>query len=464
VSSEAQRRESLRPSLPERYNWLRTWWQRARPDDLSIVFRKRGIARKIARTAGFNVTSTVAAGVTGVLLARVLGPAVRGEYAAITSWFGMVLMIGSMGQPAAVCFFVARDPARARQYVATSRAMMLCTGAVALAAGMLVAPILAHGHPDVIVAYRIAFAASVFAFVGASYTFALQARDQSRWNVVRVSQPVLSLIAVVVLWRLRLLTLDITLVILAGTMMLQLAWAYYGCRKAELVPGRPSRALVRPLSSYGIAQIAAVTPAVLNLQLDQLVLSQTVPPADLGRYAVAVSLSLLPIPFVAAIGNVAFPRLAAETSVTGATRRLQRVAVLGSAGIAIGMLIPLSAAAYWLVPLVFGASYRASVPLLWMLVPGAVFLACGQVVGDLLRGRNHPSVVAWSQGIAAVFTVVLLIALLPLIGVAGAAVASTIAYGIALGVMLRRLSRLPRHARGTGRPRPALTDQPVMEH
>ena len=114
------------------------------------------------------------------------------------------------------------------------------------------------------------------------------------------------------------------------------------------------------------------------------------------------------------------------------------------------MLVPLALVAYWLIPLVFGADYRGAVPLLWILTPGAVFLACGQVVGDLLRGRNQPTVVAWSQGLAAVFTVVMLLALLPLIGVAGAAIASTVAYGIALAAMLRSLWRLPRHARGRG--------------
>jgi antigen flippase len=415
-----------------------------------MMLRKPGTPRSIARTAGFNVASTVAAGLAGVVLARVFGPTVRGEYAAVTSWFGMVLMVGGMGQPAALCFYVARDPGRARQYVATSRAMMLSTGALAMTVGMLLAPILARGHPDVIAGYRIAFGASVVSFVGASYTFSLQARDLRRWNVVRVTQPVLSLIGVIVLWRLRLLTLDAMMSILAATMLLQLCWAYSACRKVGLVPGRASPALVRPLLLYGLAQIAAATPTALNVQLDQLVLSQTVAPADLGRYAVAVSMSSLPLPFVTAIGNVAFPRLASENSVTNATRRLQRIAVLGSAGLAAGMIIPLSVAAYWVVPLVFGASYRAAVPLMWMLAPGAVFLACGQVVGDLLRGRKHPGVVAWSQGTAVIFTVVLLIVLLPVIGVAGAAVASTIAYGIALGVMLRSLSRLPRHARRTG--------------
>jgi Na+-driven multidrug efflux pump len=52
---------------------------------------------------------------------------------------------------------------------------------------------------------------------------------------------------------------------------------------------------------------------------------------------------------------------------------------------------------------------------------------------------------------AAVFTVVLLLALLPVVGVSGAAIASTVAYGIALAVMLRSLLRLPSQARGKRR-------------
>jgi O-antigen/teichoic acid export membrane protein len=404
----------------------------------------------VARTAGFNMASTVAAGLGGVLLARTVGPTVRGEYAAITAWFGIALMVGGMGQPAALCFYVSRDPLRAREYVATSRAMMLTTGGLALTAGVLIAPVLSRGNPDMALGYRIAFSASVMAFVGASYTFSLQARDLRRWNVVRVSQPVLSVVAMGVLWSLRLLTLSTALIGLAATMMLQLGWAYRCCRLTGLAPGRATARLVRPLAAYGVAQIAALTPAAVNAHLDLLVLSQTVASADLGRYAIAVSLTLLPIPLVAAIGNVAFPRLASRRVVTEATRRLQLLAVLGSAAVAAGMLVPLALVAYWLVPLVFGAGYRGAVPLLWILTPGAVFLACGQVVGDLLRGRNHPDVVAWAEGLAAVFTVALLIALLPVVGVSAAAIASTVAYGIALAMMLRSLWRLPRHARGRG--------------
>ena len=416
---------------------------------LGPALRRRGFARSVARTAGFNCASTAAAGLGGIIIARVVGPTVRGEYAAVTAWYGVLLIVGGMGQPAALCYYVARNPLQAREYVATSRAMMLTTGTVVLMAGIMLAPVLARGLPTVTAGYRIAFSASIAAFVGASFTASLQARDLRRWNVVRVIQPVFSLIAIVVLWRLRRLTLDVAIVVLVATMLIQLVWSYCYCRRTGLVPGRAHAALIRPLAAYGSAQIGAMAPAVLNAQLDQLVLSQTVPAADLGRYAIAVSLSLLPMPLVAAIGNVAFPRLAAQREVTDATRRMQRLSVLVSASLATAVMVPLAGVSYWLVPLAFGPAYRGAVPLLLILTPGSVFLACGQVTGDLLRGRHHPAVVAWAQGIAAVFTVVLLFALLPFVGVYGAAIASTVSYGIALAVMLRRLSRLshlPRHA------------------
>jgi O-antigen/teichoic acid export membrane protein len=414
---------------------------------------RRGGARQVARTAGYNVASAAAAGLGGIIVARALGPEMRGEYAAVTAWFGVALMIGNMGQPAALCFYVAHDPGQARGYVATSRAMMLMTGTAALVVGILLAPLLARGNAGLTAAYRIAFASSIVAFVAASYMSSLQARNLSWWNSVRLSQPVLSLALIVVLWRLRLLTLTAALIVLALTMAAQLGWAYYRCRSAGLAPGRAQAQLVRPLAGYGMAQIAALTPATVNARLDQLVLSQAVPPAVLGQYAIAVSCTLLPIPLVSAIGNVAFPRLASRNRVDGPARRMQWLGILGSACAAAGALVPLALLAPWLIPHVFGSGYAGAVPLVWVLAPAGVFLACNQVTADVLRGRKRPLVVARAEGLAAVFTVILLVALLPVAGVYGAAIASTVAYGVALVMMLLSLRKLssdntgPRHGR-----------------
>ncbi len=315
---------------------------------------KRHIGGAMARTACFNIAAAAAAALGGIVIARTVGPTVRGEYAAVTSWFGLLLTVGEVGQPAAVCFHVARDPGRARGYVATSRAMMLVTGAIAVAAGLVVAPFLAHGNPGLTGAYRLAFTGSVLAFIGVSYTFSLQATSTARWNLVRVSQPVLALTGLLSLWRLHLLTLDSALGVLIVTVAIQLGYAYYWCRRSKLAPGHATVDLVRPLAKYGLAQIAAVAPATVNGYLDQLVLSQLVPSADLGRYAIAVSISVVPLPLVSAIGNVAFPRLAARREISANSHGLQRAAVVVSAVTASAILLPIAAIAFWLIPAVFG--------------------------------------------------------------------------------------------------------------
>ena len=420
--------------------------------EVRAALGRHSIGSVIARTACFNMATAAAAALGGVIMARAVGPTVRGEYAAVTSWFGVLLLAGEVGQSAAVCFYVARDPQRARCYVATSRMIMLVTGAVALAAGLVWAPVLAHGEPGLAGAYRITFAGAVIAFIGTSYTFALQARSTKRWNLVRVSQPVLALIGIILLHWLGLLTLRTAVGVLIVTMAIQLGQAYYWCRRIGLAPGHARTDLVRPLARYGLTQLAAVTPATVNMYLDQLVLSQLVPPADLGRYAIAVSVAVIPIPLVSAIGNVAFPRLAAQRMSGTNTHRLPLAAAAASGAVAAAILLPVAVSAYWLIPAVFGPAYRGAVPLLWILTPGGIFLACGQVVGDLLRGLGRPGLIAVAQGLAAVCTVILLVALLPAIGVAAAAVASTVAYGTALAVMIRWLRRPPQVGQAQHRP------------
>jgi O-antigen/teichoic acid export membrane protein len=103
------------------------------------------------------------------------------------------------------------------------------------------------------------------------------------------------------------------------------------------------------------------------------------------------------------------------------------------------LLLPLGAVAYWTIPLIFGQAFRGAVPLLWLMIPGAVFSACGQVTADLLRGRSKLPAVALAQGSAAIALVALTIALLPFTGVKGCAIAYTVSYGIALIMLLRSL-------------------------
>jgi O-antigen/teichoic acid export membrane protein len=401
------------------------------------------MTRSVARTAIFNIIATGTAAGAGVIIARSLGPTIRGEYAAILAWYGVMLIVGELGQTAATTFFVAQNPGRAPDYLATSRNMMTISGVVTLVAGILVAPVLARGDGETLWGYRVMFMTCLAGFVGASYTFSLQSSNLTRWNLLRISQPVLFATAVAILHLVGHLGLMTVLVTLSITTVMQTVLGYWFCVNERLTGGKAVPALARPMARYGLGQLAASMPAAVTARLDQLVLSLSVAPAALGHYAVAASMTTIAVPVVSAVGYVAFPRLASQTLSPTVIARLQRKAVLASIGAGLALMLPLACLTPWLVPTVFGPQYRDAIPLTWFLVPSGIFLGCGQVCGDLLRGRGRPMTVARVQTAAALTNIFLLTTLLPAFGVAGAAIAASTAAGVAFLLMeavLRRLS------------------------
>lgn len=402
----------------------------------------RGFGKSVATAALCNVAAAATAGIAGILIARSLGAALRGEYAAIMAWFGVVLVVGQLGQTAATTYFVARVPERARDYLATSRNLMVASGIVTLSAGIAVAPLLAPDNDTAMWGHRLMFATCLASFVGAGYVFGLQASQLNRWNLVRSVQPIAFLAVVGLLYLFGGLGLMTVMTVLSCTVVAQSALAYLLCRSAGLTGGRADKALARPLGRYGFGQLAASVPTVITGRLDQLVLSFGVAPAVLGNYTVATSLTAMAVPVVAGFGNVAFPRLASRIGSSAGTMLLQRQALLASAAVGMVLLVPVALLAPQLVPAVFGTGFSDAIVLVWLLAPGGVFSACAQVCGDLLRGHGRPFAVARAQWIAAGLTILLLATLVPSLGATGAAIASTVAAGVALLLMLRGLARV----------------------
>jgi O-antigen/teichoic acid export membrane protein len=401
----------------------------------------RGFGRTVAIAALFNIVGTVAAGVAGLVVARALGSTARGEYAAVMAWFSVLLVVGTLGQTAATTFYVASDPERGAAYLATSRRLVTGSWLVVLSGGLIVLAVLTPTGEAVVWAHRLMLMTCLFAFIGVTYSGSLQASNISAWNIVRFIQPATFAVAIVVLHLTGHLSLLSALLATSVTMAAQTITAHYFCRSHRLTYARADRTLVPPLLRFGIRQLAASGPALLIGKLDQLVLSVAVAPSLLGPYAVAGSLSSLIVPIVAAVGFVAFPRVAAKVLSRSRTDALQRWAIAASAVAGAVWAIVLCLAAPSFVPLVFGPEFHETVVLVWLLAPGGLLIACGQVCGDLLRGYGLPMAVARAQALGAAVLVLLIAMFLPTFGVPGVAVAASTAPGIALAHMLRSLWR-----------------------
>lgn len=423
-----------------------------------------GYLRGVAMAASSNFVTQVLGSASGFALAYFLQPEGRGAYAAVIAWSGALSIIGALGIPAAVTYFVAIDNRR-DDVVRTAQHLLLGLSVAALLLGLAVTPFLAGDNDALRLAYLIAFLSLPVTFLSGTWVFALQGADLRRWASVRLVHPLAYLLLLAVLHGLGALTVPWVIAAVTASAAVQAILAHRSWKQISSGRGSYDRRLSRPLIRYGLRTLASQAPFLLNSRVDQLVLSVAVPLSDLGRYAVAVSLTLLVFPLTSAFGNVALPYIAKQNQTdASAARTTWRLAVAGS--LVIGSLgaVVVAALTPVVIPAVLGDSYKGIETLVYILAPGAVLLGLNQVVGDVLRGYDQALLVARAEGVAAVLTVVLMVALIPTLGVVGAAISSTCSYGLSTAMLIRYASRhsLERTSAAVVEPPPASVAPPEL--
>ena len=205
----------------------------------------------------------------------------------------------------------------------------------------------------------------------------------------------------------------------------------------------PDPGLIRSMGAFtGKAYVGSLL-SFLVLRSDILLINGMLGPDATGLYSVAVRpidfLLLLP----AVSGTLLFPRIAA----TGGDRESAGFTAKVARHITFVMLVAcasLAAVAWWVVPALFGSDYRGSVLPLWILVPGAFFVAVQSILGNDLAGRDYPRAILWIWSALLITNVGLNVLWIPRYGIAGAAASSTVAYTFSLVMMGRYwLKRFP---------------------
>src|SRR6185503_18165444 len=106
--------------------------RRPHPDSRATT---SGTDRSITTTFGGNIALALLGASTGVLAARLLGTAGRGELAAIQTFPTLLAVTAMLGLPEALVFFTARNPPDSGRYLATAMAIVLPVSVVAMAVG-----------------------------------------------------------------------------------------------------------------------------------------------------------------------------------------------------------------------------------------------------------------------------------------------------------------------------------------
>lgn len=395
----------------------------------------RGLTGDVLSVFTVHVVSFFISLALASVTARWLGPAGKGTLSLILLSSGLLALLLGGGVNVANVYFTAsrRLPVSQLTRLSVSWTLLASSGALVLIAGATIWHV--HVIPGV-PRWGLWAALSLIPWIvlGNNFSGILQGLQR----ILAVS-------------RIRLLqnglTLLLTLLLVAG-----MHWSLYGALVAVLAgqvigvglmsgmlrdnggrfrPHWPGRD--RDVTAFGLKGHVANLLQFLNYRLDMFLVNYFLGPAAVGIYGVAVSLAELMWFLPDAVGFVIVPRTAAARTDVGTSG--WRYAILTTAAAAVGAVM-LAIAAPVIIRSVFSASFVSAYPALLWLLPGAVLLSGAKVLASEVLGRGYPQYNAITAAVGLAVTVALDLLLIPSLGIAGAAMATSLSYATVLAAVV----------------------------
>lgn len=374
----------------------------------------------------------------GILLARTLGASGKGSVTVVQTTAAMSVAILNLGMPSAVMWLAARGKASGRGALALGAAF---TG-VALA---LVGVVTALVGPDVLAAKLglssgLLFVLAVVAIVPSMLGYFIDhyllgrgaIRSLSTIDVAGLSVQLLGMVGLALTHHLTAISaLLVWLTVNIGTV----SWKGYLALRSD---GRGRGATFVDIwydgRAFALKSWLANTVTMLSLRQDMLLLAMLSGTRAVGIYSISVTAAELAWYVPNALQSVSTVKFAAEGDSSELAERMNRS--VWPFTLAFACVIFLIAAP--LIPLVYGGQFRASVLPLLLLLPGVVATSMSTSLSAWLTGRGHPQEPAMANVTNMVVNLLANVLLIPRLGAAGAAMASTISYTVGTGVVIWR--------------------------
>jgi O-antigen/teichoic acid export membrane protein/O-antigen ligase len=394
--------------------------------------------RPIAKSLAASGVAQLGLIVSGVLVARSLGPEDRGYLALLVMVAGIFALIGTIGLPYAATYFIARDRSQARDIASSlvGPAILLMGVTLVLQAGVLTAIVV--GDPDRVKIAAVVSLLLVPAFPAFAYgTAILQGQQRfTAFNVLRTLPTVAYVAGVAAAFLLGSADLVSLMIMWTGANVVG-GFLALGVAARGLPPGRadkppPSRSQV---TKFGLKSVLGSLSPIDSFRLDQAIVGLFLNPVALGLYVVAQAATNLPRIVAASIGMVAYPQVASHSDPAAARRAMWKYFSLGVAlfAVVVGALEVLVGP---LITFFFGNEFAQATPIARLLLLAAFFQAARRVLTDGVNGLGYPGLGTVAEVASWIILFPALAMLLPGLGVNGVAWALVIAWGASLLLLL----------------------------
>jgi O-antigen/teichoic acid export membrane protein len=401
--------------------------------------------------------------VTSVYIAQSFGPDGTGTYALIGNLFTAIVLLAALGLPTGITFLVSRRMWSAKAAFVESIGAALPMGVAGMALGMGFYALTSDSILDGITLPEALAVCGVVPFALAWLYFgsiALALDLYERYASFQLSRALLTIIGVVGLgigFGLAGAVIGFAIAqgisaVVAGVSLLRSVDGDGG-EPSDLAtsepPGRPLRSALR----FGRRAWSADVLQFLNYRLDLFILAAFVSRADVGRYSLAVSLTMLAWLLPTAIGQVLLPRTAsldsaaevgalAREEADAAVARVIRHTVLLQVPTALVVAILLVVG----VPLIYGQEFTQSIALGFLLLPGVLIASIAKVVSPVITGRGFPIYSVYNVLITVPVTLILYLTMIPLLDATGAAIASSLSYALTTTIAVYFYRRVTRNS------------------
>ncbi len=380
---------------------------------------KQSFVAAAATVLSANLSTLVMQVVGGLVIARALGPALKGEVTVLLVVVGMVSTLSNLGVRQASVVALGQAELSLERVVGSILTLFGAVSTIGILATAATLLLTDQGSlTPLLLALTVMLVPSQLATNYLSGIF-LARQEISLVMALRWQAALIRLVGLVGVAAFGLLgvaeVLAVTLFAQA-TMVARILWS-----TARLTPLRPrwEPEVVRQLVGRGLVFAVGLFVLQLNYRIDVLLLQSLGSAHAVGIYSIGSTLAEYIWQLPAALGLVVFTRSANARDPEQLTRdvaRLARVTALAS----LGGCVALYAVADLLVPFVYGEAFRDSVPVVRLLLPGIVAFAVFKVLNSDLSGRGHPRLALMVMVPAVAFNTVLNVALIPDYGEQGA--------------------------------------------
>ena len=412
------------------------------------------VAQNSATTLATQIASYALNFCAGIIIARSLGPAGKGTLSLVVLSHVLLLTVSNLGLAAASSFLIARRGFPlgqvGRHAVAAAVGLGLVTfGLTTIVVNFLPASVVS---PSQRVYVLLAAGLVPLALATQFLNGALVGAGQIIWlNGLTLAQAFINaagLVLFLLVLRLGLAGgLSAWTITVVSTCLLTIAVTFWRSRRLnrQRADGstRWNRALAAEGIRYGIRAYPAGVVSFLNLRSDQFLLGYLAGTASVGVYSVAVTVAELLLFFPRSLATALMPRITGADSASAKHMAASACRhTVGGALLSAVVLVPIGL----LIPVLFGEAYRPSVVPFFLLLPGLGAYALAPVLSTYFSGQlGRPIVTSLFAGMSLALDVILVWALVPRLGVPGAALASTLAY---LATSRRHGHLLPASHRG----------------